>query len=89
MDATEALNPSHGEWTAYTKESSKTLPRGTYLVRLMMAGETFDVAYFKGVMPSGEREWILADIRLDETLITHVSTIKSPCEEEEEEEQNQ
>lgn len=52
------------------------------LVRLKVPYPVFDVAAFHGVMPDGERRWILADIRLNNSLITHWSYIDFPEDEE-------
>lgn len=41
------------------------------LVRMNIVGPVYDVAIFKGILPDGERRWIMGDICLDEKLITH------------------
>jgi hypothetical protein len=48
------------------------------LVRMDLAGPTYDVAIFVGTQPNGERRWILADICLNQRLVTHWAPIHEP-----------
>lgn len=67
------------EWQPVAKPPPQHV---SLLVRLELVGPVYDVAVFAGVQPDGERRWIMADIRLDQRLITHWARILEPDDEQ-------
>jgi len=65
------------EWIALTKRQLPPLHQGV-LIRTIGAGPTYDVACYIGRNPKGDHAWIMSDISIDHTRITHYALINEP-----------
>ena len=48
------------------------------MIFIDMAGGIVDVAFYEGTRPNGDHWWILADVELNDVLITHWAIINYP-----------
>ncbi len=67
------------EWFDLKKVSP--IPRRSYLIASKTVGTVMDVAFFEGPKPSGGLWWILGDIELSSSSITHFAALNEPNDE--------
>lgn len=65
-------------WTKLTPKGPRPPVDTGVLIRIIGAGPVYDVACYIGKNAAGEERWILADVTLDPSAITHWAMIEEP-----------
>lgn len=57
-------------------------PGRSYLVRTIAAGPVYDVAFYNGILPGGQRSWVMTDCELNSERITHWAELPADPEQD-------
>lgn len=57
---------------------AKREPKRSYLVRAVIVGPVYDVAFYEGKRPDGTDWWIIGDASIPQTALTHWAEITEP-----------